>query len=149
MIGECDCMALDMKIWFGYVLGPIRVWENGLMIPALLVAMECNEFPSYSMWSMEMEVMTERSGVVIILVESLIPPNPTSSTLKSVAFCLKCYRPTKVVISKNDSSTFSLSIIHNIIPTNSLTSSSLIAFPFILILSLKLNRWGLVYKPTL
>ena len=50
------------------------------IIPAFSAAISAIVFPSLSVWSREIEAMTVARGLDTTLVESPLPPRPTSST---------------------------------------------------------------------
>ena len=53
--------------------------ESGLMMPALLPAISVSVSPRYSVWSMPIGVITATAASAT-LVESQVPPSPTSTT---------------------------------------------------------------------
>jgi hypothetical protein len=56
--------------------------DSGLMMPALLAAISRRVGPRTSVWSMPIGVMTATAGSAT-LVESQVPPRPTSTTATS------------------------------------------------------------------
>ena len=61
----------------------------GLMMPAFCAAILARVSPSTSMWSMLMEAITSTRVVVMTLVASSRPPQPTSRVTMSQCFSLK------------------------------------------------------------
>src|SRR5574344_300812 len=90
--------------------------------------------------------MTDRTGV-IILVQSSLPPSPTSITAISTFISAKSLNAKAVVISKNEGWSGSKKALS--FSTKSITYFSLIVLPLTLIRSRKSTRCGEVYRPTL
>ena len=72
-----------------------------LMIPALLAAISSRESPSQAQWSRPTGVMTSTSEATT-LVESQVPPSPTSTTATSTGWSAKAASAMTVRTSKKD-----------------------------------------------
>ena len=102
--------------------------------------------PKISVWSSPMLVIIEISGFIILTASSL-PPSPTSNIITSKFDLLKIIKAAKVLNSKY------VSVILPLVSSID-SNASHIEFVFtgtlsILIRSLKFNRCGDVYEPTL
>ena len=75
-----------------------------LMIPPFSTAICSTVEPKSCVWSRLMFVMTERIGVIILVLSNL-PPNPTSTMAMSTPLSLKYLNAIIVAISKNDEPT--------------------------------------------
>ena len=62
--------------------GPTTATESALMMPALLPAISVSVSPRYSVWSIPIGVITATLASAT-LVESQVPPRPTSITAAS------------------------------------------------------------------
>ena len=64
--------------------------EFSFIMPAFSKAICSKEFPNLSVWSNEIEVITDNKGFFIVLVASYLPPKPVSiiaiSTLLSAKY---------------------------------------------------------------
>ena len=63
--------------------GPIKTLAPVFIIPAFSNAIFSREFPKIFVWSNCTDVITDRDGFDMTFVESNLPPNPTSNTMKS------------------------------------------------------------------
>lgn len=82
-IGEfCSWAFLMNTGWVSSFHSPITTGIWGLMIPAFSSAISPSVFPRNWVWSKLMFVITDRIGVMMLVLSSL-PPNPTSMTAKS------------------------------------------------------------------
>ena len=131
-----------VSFWYS----PITTGTLCLIIPAFCAAIKGRVSPKISIWSQPILVITERSGV-IMLVESNLPPRPTSIIAISTCSRAKISKANATVISKNEGLIFSKLALW--FSTKVITSVSLIIAPFIRIRSLKSFRCGDVYRPVL
>ena len=80
-------------------------------MPAFSAAICSIVSPSLSVWSRDIDVMMLTRGFLIILVESPLPPSPTSSTAKSAPASLKYTNATAVMTSNSVGESYPISII--------------------------------------
>ena len=78
---------------------PITTGVFGFMIPAFSPAILASVLPRNCVWSRLMFVIIDNSGL-IMLVQSSLPPNPTSTTAMSTFCCAKYLKAMAVVSSK-------------------------------------------------
>ena len=146
MIDVFFSCALSYSIFWTVLDWPAEITGVfSFIIPAFSSAIFSMVLPRISIWSIEIEVITIRSGL-ITFVESNRPPSPVSMTATSTLCLLKWFSAMTVVVSKKvDSISLMVgpaSAIKDII------SWSSIGIPFTLIRSLKRIKWGDVYSPT-
>ena len=124
---------------------PIITGTLCLMMPAFSLAIWAKVFPRNCVWSKLIFVITDSIGLMI-LVQSSLPPNPTSITATSTCCSAKYLKANAVVSSKKEG--WSGSKNERSSSTKSMTYCWGIISPLIRILSRKSTRCGEVYKPT-
>ena len=118
---------------------PVMQGIPSLIIPAFSNAISSIVSPRMFIWSYETVVITETAGKMM-LVESSLPPRPTSITAKSTFSSAKCLNAIAVVTSKNVAFKRSISFCRDF--TYSTTFSLEIGIPSTLILSVKSTKCG-------
>ena len=132
--------------------GYITVGIHDLIIPAFSAAISSRVFPKRFVWSKLIDVITDNIGV-ITLVESSLPPRPTSTTAKSTSSVAKYKNINTVIISNSVGwlypSSITLSTAYLIFVISCASFSFGIFSPLIWILSSNSSKNGEVYIPTL
>ena len=100
------------------------------MMPALAAAMSARVGPSSFTWSIPSAVMTAHSGGSMTLVESSVPPRPTSSTTMSHFSSANQSIPRAVIISNSVGTSAMASAAGRTRSTRRTNASSGICSPF-------------------
>ena len=97
---ELFCFAtLRRKVFMLFFCIPTIKGISFLIIPAFSFAIDSKLSPKISLWSKEIGVIAVTFGETT-LVESSLPPKPTSITAKSTFFLAKYVNAKAVVVSK-------------------------------------------------
>mmetsp|Transcript_228 Transcript_228/g.576 ORF Transcript_228/g.576 Transcript_228/m.576 type:complete len:262 (+) Transcript_228:1166-1951(+) len=131
--------------------GPVTAGAPGFMIPAFSNAIFGSVSPRISMWSKPRAVMPQAAGWSTMLVASMRPPMPTSSTATSTFCCTKTRSASSVMNSKKNgmpSSSVAFSVsVSNVHQKFSRKTSSSAGLPCSRMRSRMSTRCGEVYSP--